>query len=186
MGLSNHSLILKNDDTLWGCGYNSGGQLGLGDTTNKTTFTQITTNADDIKCFANDYYDTPSTIKIYDSNIGYVETLDTNNFRNIPINTFEKIKVLCTNPDNTYLNCLISFDQKQTWKIFDGTTWTTISDTTPANIILNGMQLKSLNNLNKNKLISGGFTGDLDFRIAMKTNDKTVTSSVTKIYIEYK
>lgn len=63
---------------------------------------------------------------------------------------------------------------------------TTISDTTPANIILNGMQLKSLNNLNKNKLISGGFTGDLDFRITMKTNDKTVTSSVTKIYIEYK
>ena len=81
---------------------------------------------------------------------------------------------------------MISFDQKQTWKIFDGTTWTTISDTTPANIILNGMQLKSLNNLNKNKLISGGFTGDLYFRIAMKTNDKTVTSSVTKIYIEYK
>ena len=56
MGLSSHSLILKNDDTLWGCGYNSGGQLGLGDTTNKTTFTEITTNADDIKCFANDYY----------------------------------------------------------------------------------------------------------------------------------
>ena len=49
MGLSYHSLILENDGTLWGCGYNKYGQLGLGDTTNRTTFTQITANADDIK-----------------------------------------------------------------------------------------------------------------------------------------
>ena len=49
MGFSDHSLILKNDGTLWGCGHNGYGQLGLGDTTNRTTFTQITTNADDIK-----------------------------------------------------------------------------------------------------------------------------------------
>ena len=49
MGLSNHSLILKTDGTLWGCGYNGYGQLGLGDTTNRTTFTQVTTNSDDVK-----------------------------------------------------------------------------------------------------------------------------------------
>ena len=45
----NHTIILKNDGTLWGCGDNSYGQLGLGDTTNRTTFTQITTNTDTIK-----------------------------------------------------------------------------------------------------------------------------------------
>ena len=49
MGLSNHSLILKNDDTLWGCYYMGYGNLGLGDTTNRTTFTQVTTNVDDIE-----------------------------------------------------------------------------------------------------------------------------------------
>ena len=49
MGFSEHSLILKNDGTLWGCGYNSFGNLGLGDTTDRNTFTQITTNTDDIK-----------------------------------------------------------------------------------------------------------------------------------------
>ena len=49
MSLSNHSLILKNDSTLWGCGNNGDGQLGLGDSSNRNTFTQVTTNGDDIK-----------------------------------------------------------------------------------------------------------------------------------------
>ena len=45
----NYSLILKNDGTLWGCGYNGYGELGLGDTTDRTIFTQITTNTNNIK-----------------------------------------------------------------------------------------------------------------------------------------
>ena len=49
MGFSEHSLILKNDNTLWGCGYNYYGSLGLGDTINRNIFTQITTNTDNIK-----------------------------------------------------------------------------------------------------------------------------------------
>ena len=124
--------------------------------------------------------------KIYDTKVGYVETLDTNNFRNIPINTVEKLKSLCTNPLDTHLNCLISFDKKQTWKTFDGLNWNTISDISPENIILNCMSVGALNQLDKSKLISGGFTGDLDFKIAMKTSDVNKTPSVTKIYIEYK
>ena len=39
-----HTFILKNDDSVWSCGRNNTGQLGLGDTTNRTTFTQVTTN----------------------------------------------------------------------------------------------------------------------------------------------
>ena len=34
---------LKSDGTLWSCGYNAGGQLGLGDTTNRNVFVQIGT-----------------------------------------------------------------------------------------------------------------------------------------------
>ena len=177
-------LILKNDNTLWGCGNNGGGQLGLGNIINTVkTFTEITINTDDIRCLANE--DTPAIIKVYDLNTGLIETLDTNNFRNIPVNKFEKIKILYTNPAGTYINCLISFDQKQTWKTFNGTSWNTISDTTPSNILLNGMDISKVNKLDKNKLIAGGFTGDIDFRIAMKTNDNTVTPSITKIYILY-
>ena len=179
-----YALILKNDGTLWGCGDNYDGQLGLGDTALRYTFTQITTNTDNIKSFPNQY-DIPFIKKIYDLNTGLIETLDTNNFRNIPVNKFEKIKVLYTNPAGTYINCLISFDNKTTWKTFNGTSWSTISDTTPSNILLNGMDISKVNKLDKNKLIAGGFTGDIDFRIAMKTNDNTVTPSITKIYILY-
>ena len=138
-----------------------------------------------IKSFPNQYEDIPFTTKIYDLNTGLIETLDTNNFKNIPVDKFEKIKVLYTNPAGTYINCLVSFDNKTTWKTFNGTNWSVISDTTPSNILLNGMDISKINKLDKNKLIQGGFTGDIDFRIAMKTNDNTITPSITKIYILY-
>ena len=180
-----HTLILKNNGTLWGCGYNSDGELGLGDTINRTTFTQITTNTNDIKSFPNQYI-IPTIIKVYDLNTGLIETLDTNNFKNIPVDKFEKIKVLYTNPTDTLIAGLISFDNKTTWKTFDGSTWNVISDITPNNILLNGMDMPKVNELDKSKLIAGGFTGNIDFRIAMKTKDVNKTPSITKIYIEYK
>ena len=126
------------------------------------------------------------SVSVYDTKIGYIETLDVNNFRNIPINTVEKLKVLYVKPPGTLVSCLVSFDKKQTWKSFNGTNWVDITDSSPENIILNCMDIEQLNQLDKNKLISGGFTGDLDFKIAMKTNDVNKTSSITKIYLEYK
>ena len=184
---NSHTIILKNDGTLWSTGYNDGGQLGLGNTVSRTTFTQVTTNViNDIKSLPNQHKDIPTIIKVYDLNTGLIETLDTNNFRNIPVDKFEKIKVLYTNPDETSINCLISFDNKTTWKAFTGTSWTTISDITPNNILLNGMSMKKINNFTKEVLVQGGFTGNIDFRIALKTNDDTKTPSITKIYIEYK
>ena len=88
-----HTLILKNDGTLWGCGGNGFGQLGLGDTNYRNIFTQVTTNGNDVKTLP-DQYNVPTIIKVYDLNTGLIETLDTNNFKNIPVDKFEKIKVL--------------------------------------------------------------------------------------------
>ena len=184
MGFSYHSLILKNDGTLWGTGRNDFGNLGLKDTNYRTTFTQITTNTDDIKSFLNQCNAT--AIKVYDLNAGLVETLDTNNFRNIPVNKFEKIKILYTNQTDTLIAGLISFDNKTTWKMFTGSVWNVVSDTTPSNIQSVGMDISKINELNKDKLIAGGFTGNIDFKITLKTNDDTKTPSITKIYIEYK
>ena len=44
-----HTLIIKNDNTVWGCGYNYYGQLGLESTEGVGVFTQIITNIDNDK-----------------------------------------------------------------------------------------------------------------------------------------
>ena len=181
---AHHAFILKNDGTLWGTGRNDFGSLGLKDTNYRTTFTQITTNTNDIKSFPNQC--NASAIKVYDLNAGLVETLDTNNFRNIPVDKFEKINILYTNPTDTLIAGLISFDNKTTWKMFTGSVWNVVSDTTPNNILLNGMSMEKINNLTKETLVQGGFTGNINFKIALKTNDDTKTPSITKIYIQYK
>ena len=49
MGLGNSTFILKNDGTVYGTGYNDYGQLGLGNTNDKNTFTQVNTNAQNVK-----------------------------------------------------------------------------------------------------------------------------------------
>ncbi|KUK47510.1 MAG: Uncharacterized protein XD74_1891 [Actinobacteria bacterium 66_15] len=43
---SGHSLAIKDDGTLWAWGYNSAGQLGLGDTVNRVVPTQVGTDTD--------------------------------------------------------------------------------------------------------------------------------------------
>ena len=44
IGSGGFTIIIKNDGSLWACGRNNEGQLGLGDTTNRNTFVQVTTN----------------------------------------------------------------------------------------------------------------------------------------------
>ncbi|HHY0050379.1 TPA: RCC1 domain-containing protein, partial [Clostridioides difficile] len=44
------SYILKNNNALWSCGYNTHGALGLGDTTNRYVFTKV--NIDNVKNIA--------------------------------------------------------------------------------------------------------------------------------------
>ena len=45
-----HTFMLKNDGSLWACGDNSKGQLGLGDTNTRTSFTQVTTGVKYVAC----------------------------------------------------------------------------------------------------------------------------------------
>ena len=48
-----HTMIIKNDGSVWACGFNNNGELGLGDSTNSNTFTQVTTNINnDVKQIA--------------------------------------------------------------------------------------------------------------------------------------
>ena len=49
MGFADHSLILKNDYTLWGCGRNDYGQLGLGDSNHRYKFLSKAPSINNIK-----------------------------------------------------------------------------------------------------------------------------------------
>ena len=106
MGLSDHSLILKNDGTLWSCGLNNCGQLGLGDTTNRTTFSQITTSVDDVKeiyCGRNHTFILKNDDTLWgcgSNNYGQLGLGDTTNrttFTKITTNTNDIKSVYCGN-----------------------------------------------------------------------------------------
>ena len=53
-----HTFILKNDGTVYSCGYNTYGGLGLGNTTTYNTFTKVTTNISNVKQIACGYHHT--------------------------------------------------------------------------------------------------------------------------------
>ncbi len=46
-----HIMAIKSDGTLWAGGQNNVGQLGLGDTTDRSTMTQVGSDADWVKCY---------------------------------------------------------------------------------------------------------------------------------------
>ena len=124
-------------------------------------------------------------VKNFTDEIGLVETDNNNCFRNINSN-IKTLKCLYTKPTDTEIKFLISFDKKSTWKMYDGSNWNVISDTSESNILLNGSDIEAINNLDDTTLKAGGFVGDMDFKIALHTNDKFKTPAISKIYVEYK
>lgn len=124
-------------------------------------------------------------VKNFTDDIGLVETNNNNCFRNINSN-IKTLKCLYTKPTDTEIKFLISFDKKSTWKAYDGSSWNVISDTSESNILLNGSDIEAINNLDDTTLKAGGFVGDMDFKIALHTNDKFKTPAISKIYVEYK
>ena len=123
-------------------------------------------------------------VKNFTDEIGLVETNDNNCFRNINSDV-KTLKCLYTKPTDTEIKFLISFDKKSTWKMYDGSNWNIISDTSESNILLNGSDIDIINNLDDATLKAGGFIGDMDFKIVLHTNDKFKTPGISKIYVEY-
>ena len=80
-GASNSVYIIKNDGTLWACGYDPNNQLGLGSTGNKTKFTQVTTNINkDIKMMSVGYYTGNYTYAMIIKNDGTIWATGINNY----------------------------------------------------------------------------------------------------------
>ena len=123
-------------------------------------------------------------VKNFTDEIGLVETDNNNCFRNINSN-IKTLKCLYTKPTDTEIKFLISFDKKSTWKMYDGSNWNVINDTSESNILLNGSDIEMINNFDNITLKAGGFIEDMDFKIVLHTNDKFKTPAISKIYVEY-
>ncbi|MFA7133059.1 MAG: fibrinogen-like YCDxxxxGGGW domain-containing protein, partial [Bacteroidales bacterium] len=108
-----------------------------------------------------------------------INTLTWDHLKNIGINE--------ETPLNTSIKYLISFDKKETWRYFDGTSWK-ISNLN--NIEANGMTKVDMEALTQEGLESAGgfvkgFTQSIDFAISLKTSDSNNTPSLNEIVINY-
>lgn len=94
-----------------------------------------------------------------------------------------------TTPAGTSIKYLVSFDNRSTWKYFDGSSWqiTTLSN---ANLQSYGMEKAAIEAVTQPQWeASGGFvagtTAVLDFAVDLKTTDETVTPSLDNIAVNY-
>ncbi len=113
---SYHTLMLKNDGTVWGCGRNTGSELGLLPSTNHHKLTQI--NISDVKSIAS--YDSSFAIK----NDGTLWACGTNNNGQLGLGdtthrkTFTQVNI--TNVKDVFCGPSYTFILKN-----DGTVWAT-------------------------------------------------------------
>ena len=108
-----HTIILKNDGSVWACGYNNAGQLGLGDTTDRNTFTQITTNINnDVKQIDCGYYHTfilKNDGSVYScgrngsGQLGLNDTTNRNVFTQVTTNINNDVKQVVCGSEQTFI-----------------------------------------------------------------------------------
>ncbi|MDD4781988.1 MAG: fibrinogen-like YCDxxxxGGGW domain-containing protein, partial [Tissierellia bacterium] len=90
-------------------------------------------------------------------------------------------------PLSTSIKYLMSFDKKQTWRYFDGTSWK-ISNLN--NVEIDGMTKTDIEAFTQENLESAGgfikgYTQSIDFAISLKTTDLNNTPSLNQISINY-
>ena len=109
----NHTYILKNDGSIWVCGLNTDGELGFGDTTNRNTFTQVTTNINnDVKQIVGGQYHTiilknDGSVWSCGSNgsgeLGLGNTTDRNTFTKVTTNINNDVKQIACGGYHTFI-----------------------------------------------------------------------------------
>lgn len=112
-----HVVVLKNDGTVWTCGNNSAGQLGLGDIENRKIFTQV--NIDNVKKIICGYN---HTVILKKDNTVWVAGINSGGHLGLGDKTDRKIftKVNIDNVKNIACGNNQTFIQKE-----DGSVWST-------------------------------------------------------------
>ena len=166
-----YTLVVKNDGSLWATGNNNYGQLGLGDTTARTTFTKVTTNINNdvkqIACGENHTFILKNDGSLWAC--GYNNYGQLGNGGNNTLKTFTKI----TNNINNDVKEVIC-GRGHTYIIKnDGTVWST-GKNTAGELGLNNTTNKNLftqvtTNVSDVKQIACGY-----YHTYLLTNDGTV------------
>ena len=117
----------------------------------------------------------------------YITTNDTSQVNTSAYRSITGVTLTQTTPTNTDLKYLVSFDDRSTWKYWNGSSWQT---STLANFQTNGMSKTTLEAITESQWAeSGGFqagtTTTLDFAADLSTSDSSVTPSLDNIQVGY-
>ena len=114
---------------------------------------------------------------IYDINeVGIVETTIDTNIQEIQ--TVRSINVDYETPDETEIRMALSNDDRNTYKIFNGSNWITIDKN---NVVNDGMLPSFVNSLTENNLKSLLDNKSLDAYCTLKTNNQYLTPKIKSI-----
>ena len=120
----------------------------------------------------------------YSNTSSYITTSATSQIDTSSWSSMSSATLTQTTPANTSIKYLTSFDNRSTWKYWDGSAWQT---STLDNIETNGNSNTVLEGLSTaNWESTGGFTpGTLDFAISLSTTDSSVTPSLDSIVVNF-
>ncbi len=114
----------------------------------------------------------------------YITTNATSQKNTSTWGAIQNISTTQTTPINTNIKYLVSFDNRTTWKYWNGSSWQT---STLANIATNGMTKSSIEALTATQWnTTNGFTpGTFDIAASLSTTDTAITPSLDNIQISY-
>jgi hypothetical protein len=117
----------------------------------------------------------------------YITTSDSSQIDTSTYLHISRISITQTIPSNTNLKYLVSFDWRNSWKYWDGSSWETSN---LANINTNGMTKSTIESITQsqwevNWWFIPGTTTTLDFAIDMESTDSSVTPSLDNIWINW-
>lgn len=114
----------------------------------------------------------------------YVTTSALSQKNTVTWGSISGVTITQTTPVDTNIKYLISFDNRVTWKYWNGSSWQT---TTLANIATNGMTKSAMESLNQSQWNTiGGFApGTLDVAASLSTVNAAVTPVLDNVAINY-
>ncbi|EKE11659.1 MAG: large adhesin, partial [uncultured bacterium] len=128
--------------------------------------------------------DANTNLLLKDSQSYYITTTNTSQINTSNFSSIIGSSITQAAPANTNIKYLLSFDNRSTWKYWNGSSWQT---SILANIDTNGMTKAAFEAISESEWsVGGGFTaGTLDVAASLGSTDSTVTPVLDNIQFSY-